>query len=131
MLRIGEVAERSGIAASAIRYYESEGLLPRPDRRNGRRVYDEAIVDQLGLIDLAKAAGFSMAEIKKLVVGFSRRSPPGERWRALTQAKMAELDERIAEAERMKGVLRVVMRCHCPTLADCSRAMRSSRGGAR
>ena len=44
------------------------------------------------------------------------------------QAKMAELEERIAEAERMKRVLRAVMRCQCPTLADCSRAMKASGG---
>ena len=79
--RIGEVAARSGIAASAIRYYESEGLLATPDRRNGWRVYDESILDQLRLIELAKAAGFSVAEIKRLGSGFSRRTPPGERWR--------------------------------------------------
>jgi len=130
-LRIGEVAERSGIAPSAIRYYESEGLLPRPARRSGWRVYDEAILDQLGLIELAKRAGFTMTEIKKLLAGFSRRTPPGERWRALTQAKLAELDERIAEAERMKRVLHSVTRCQCPTLADCSRAMRAARARAR
>lgn len=130
-LTIGEVAERSGIAASAIRYYESEGLIPRPARRNGWRVYDESVLDQLGLIDLAKSAGFTVAAIKQLLAGFSRRAPPGERWRALTQAKLAELEERIAEAERMKRVLRVVMRCNCPTLADCGRAMKASSGARR
>ena len=125
--RIGEVAARSGIAASAIRYYESEGLLATPDRRNGWRVYDESILDQLRLIELAKAAGFSVAEIKRLGSGFSRRTPPGERWRELARSKLAQLDERIAEAERMKDVLRVVMRCRCPSFADCSRAMQASR----
>jgi MerR family redox-sensitive transcriptional activator SoxR len=122
---IGEVAQRCGIAASAIRYYESEGLIAGPPRRNGRRVYDESILDQLGLIDLAKRAGFTVAEIKKLFKGVSRRTPPGERWRALTTSKLAELDERIAEAERMKRVLRMLTRCRCPTLKDCGRAMRS------
>jgi MerR family redox-sensitive transcriptional activator SoxR len=126
-IRIGEAAARSGIAASAIRYYESEGLLARPARRNGRRVYHESIVEQLGLIELAKGAGFTVAEIKRLVTAFSRRTPPGERWRELARTKMAQLDERIAEAERMKGVLRVLMRCRCPSLADCGRAMRANR----
>lgn len=124
-LRIGEVAERSGIATSAIRFYESEGLIPRTSRISGWRVYDESIIDRLGLIDLAKRAGFTVAEIRKLLAGFSRRTPPGERWRAMTRAKLAELDERIAETERMKRVLRVVARCHCPTLADCGRALRA------
>jgi len=126
-LRIGEVAQRAGIATSAIRYYESEGLLAAPERRNGRRVYDDAVVDQLNLIELAKSAGFSMAEIKRLVAAFRGRRPPGARWRELAQAKLLQLDERIAEAERMKDVLRVVMRCRCPTLEDCSRAIRARR----
>jgi MerR family redox-sensitive transcriptional activator SoxR len=123
-LRIGEVAARSGIATSAIRYYESEGLIPRPARISGQRVYEESIVDRLGLIDLAKRAGFTVAEIKKLLAGFSRRTPPGERWRKMTRAKLDELDERIAEAERMKRVLRAVERCQCPTLSDCGRALK-------
>jgi MerR family redox-sensitive transcriptional activator SoxR len=123
-LTIGKVALRSGIAASAIRYYESEGLIAKPARRGSWRVYDESVIDQLGLIELAKSAGFSMAEIKKLLSGFSRKTPPSERWRELTRVKLQELDERIAEAERMKAVLRSVVRCRCPTLDDCGRALR-------
>ncbi len=122
-LRIGEVAERSGIAASAIRFYETERLISKPDRRNGQRVYPETVLDQLALIGLAKRAGFTVAEIKQLVAGFARQTPPGERWRALTKAKRAELDQRIAEAQRMKTVLDLVVRCRCPTLRDCARAM--------
>lgn len=122
-LRIGEVAERAGIAPSAIRYYESEGLLARPARRSGQRVYDESVVDRLALIDLAKSAGFKMAEVKLLLRGFSRRTSAGERWRALADAKLEELDRRIAEAEQMKRVLTVVTSCECPTLADCARAI--------
>jgi len=126
-LRIGQVAERSGLAPSAIRYYEGEGLIPRAPRRSGRRVYDEAILERLGLIDLAQRAGFTVTEIQQLLSGFSGRAAPGARWRAMAQAKLRELEERAAEAERMKDVLRTVMRCRCPTLDDCSRAMRARR----
>ncbi|MCP5058939.1 MAG: MerR family transcriptional regulator [bacterium] len=126
-LRIGEIAARSGIAASAIRFYESEGLLPNPVRQSGRRVYDESILQRLGLIDLAKRAGFSVAEIKKLMAGFARRTPPAERWRGLTEMKLKQLDQRIAEAEQMKRVLRVVRSCRCPSLEDCSKALRASQ----
>ena len=127
-LSIGQVARRAGIAASAIRYYESEGLIPRPARRNGRRVYGAQILAELALIELAKRGGFTIAEIKHLLRGFARPTPPGERWRALAERKRRELDERISEAERMKAVLEVVMRCTCPTLDDCSRAMRRKAG---
>ncbi len=122
-LGIGEVARQAGIATSAVRYYESEGLIPRAARRSGRRVYDESILLRLTLIDLAKNAGFRVAEIKRLLSGFARRTPPGERWRSLAAAKLEELEQRIAEAERMKRLLRVVMRCDCPSFDDCSRAL--------
>ncbi len=122
-LSIGEVARDAGIATSAIRYYESVGLIPRTLRRSGRRVYDESIVQRLALIDLAKKAGFTVAEIKKLLRGFSSKTPPGERWRQLASAKLREIEERIQEAQRMKRVLETVMGCQCPTLDDCARGM--------
>ncbi len=123
-LRIGEVAKRSGVAASALRYYEREGLIPRADRRGGARVYEESILDRLALIEVAKAAGFRIAEIKGLLRGFGRRTPPGERWRSLADRKLEELERRAEEIEAMKRVLEAVTRCDCPTLEDCSRAMR-------
>ena len=120
MYSIGEVARRAGIATSAIRYYESEGLIPRAARAGGRRVYDETIFERLGVIHLAKRSGFSVAEIKRLLRGISRDTPPGPRWRSLAAAKLEELEARIEEAERMRDLLRVVMRCECPTFSDCA-----------
>jgi DNA-binding transcriptional MerR regulator len=124
MLPIGQVARRAGITASAIRYYENEGLLPRALREGGRRVYDEPILDRLRLIELAKKSGFTIAEIRKLLGGFARSAPPGVRWRALAEKKLEELDRRIEEAQRMRELLGIVMGCECPTLEDCARSMR-------
>ena len=124
MLSIGEVAERTGVAASALRYYEREGLIPKADRRGGKRIYGQDILDRLALISVAKAAGFTVAEIKTLLSGFARRTPPGQRWRTLAQRKLVELEARVAEVERMKRVLEAVTRCECPTLEECSRAIR-------
>jgi MerR family redox-sensitive transcriptional activator SoxR len=124
---IGEVARRAGLATSAIRYWEREGLIPRARRRGGRRVYDASVADRLALIRLAKAAGFTVAEIRRLLGGFGRRTPPGERWRRLARGKLAELEHRIEEAQRMKRVLRAVARCECPTFEDCARGMESAR----
>jgi len=123
-LAIGEVAKRAGIAASAIRFYESEGLLPRAARENGRRIYDADVIDRLTFIDLAKRSGFTVAEIKRLLSGFRSATPPGVRWRALAEQKLEELDRRIAEAQKMRELLGIVMGCECPTLDDCARAMR-------
>ena len=124
-LPIGEVARRAGLTPSALRYYEAEGLIPRAPQRGGRRVYPEAVLVRLAVIRLAKEAGFTVAEIRRLLSGFGRRTPPGKRWQSLAENKMAELDRRIAEARRMKKVLRALTRCECPTLEDCARALRA------
>lgn len=122
-LRIGQVAERAGIATSAIRYYEAEGILPEPARFNGQRIYDEAVIGQLRFVEVAKAAGFTMAEIKKLLRGFGRKTPPGVRWRALAEAKKAELAARVDEAQRMQRVLEALTRCECPDFEVCIEAL--------
>ena len=123
-LDIRDVAQRASLASSALRYYEREGLLPRAQRRNGRRFFDEHVLERLSVIELAKRAGFTIAEMKRLFSGFDRRTPPGERWRRLAEEKFRELDERIAEAQRMQALLRVIARCECPTFNDCARALR-------
>ena len=124
MLPIGEVARRSGVAASALRYYERTGLIPRADRRGGRRVYGEEILDRLALIGVAKAAGFRVSEISTLLAGLGRRTPPGSRWRSLAARKHEELKARRAQLEQAQRVLEVVTRCECPSLDECSRALR-------
>lgn len=129
MIPIGEVARRAGLAASALRFYERTGLLPPAMRSGGRRVYDEGILDRLALIGVAKAAGFRLAEIRSLLSGLGRRSPPGKRWARLAARKHAEVRERLAELARAERLLATLERCSCPTLEDCSRALRS--GGRR
>jgi len=121
-IRIGEVARRAGLSASALRYYEREGLIPRADRRGNARVWGEDVFDRLALIELAKRAGFTVAETRRLLRGVSRRSAPGPRWRALAQEKLEEVEARIAEARRTRAVLLTVMGCECPTFEDCTRA---------
>ena len=68
-LTIGEVARRAGVATSSIRYYESIGLLPEPDRLHGQRRYDSDVLGRLAFIDVAQSAGFKLGEIKQLVGG--------------------------------------------------------------
>ena len=123
LLRIGEIAERAGLATSAVRYYESAGLLRHPDRVNGRRRYDETVLEELAVIRLAQLAGFTVAEIRTLMHGFARPTPPSERWRKLANAKLAEVDRKLADLEHMRIVLRSLLRCECPTLEDCARVL--------
>ena len=122
-MSIGEVAKRAGLSSSAIRYYEREGLIGRARRRAGRRVYEAEILDRLRIIELAKNAGFTIAETRRLLHGFSSDTEPGERWRALAVEKMAELDRRINEARRMRQVLEAATRCRCPSFEDCAQAL--------
>ena len=118
-LPIGEVARRAGLESSAIRYYESLGLIPEPQRVGGKRRYDASVFEWLSLIALAREAGFTMAEIKRLVTGFTPGTRPAARWEELATRKLAEIDALVARAERMRAVLRVALDCGCFRLEDC------------
>jgi MerR family redox-sensitive transcriptional activator SoxR len=118
-LTIGEVAQQAGIRPSALRYYESIGLLPPPRRINGRRRYDPSVVQTLALLQLAKQAGFSMAEIQTLFYGFEPDTPPAHRWQTLAHDKMRELDALIERAQRMKRLLETGLACGCLRLEEC------------
>ena len=119
-LSIGEVGRRAGLAPSAIRYYERLGLLPEPARAGGKRRYDASVLEWLSLIALAREAGFTMAEVKRLVTGFTPGTRPAARWQELATRKLAEIDALVARAERMRAVLRVALDCGCFRLEDCS-----------
>jgi MerR family redox-sensitive transcriptional activator SoxR len=119
-LSIGEVARRAGLNTSALRYYESEGLLPVAERVSGRRRYDPDVYPRLSLIGLAQRAGFTVREIRGLLHGFGRRTPPGVRWRKLAGRKLVEVEERIEEAQAMRRLLATLLDCECPTLEMCA-----------
>ncbi len=126
---IGEVALKSGIPASAIRYYEGLGLLPAPPRVGGKRRYDPSVLEWLSLIALAREAGFTMAEIKRLVTGFVPGTRPAARWQELATRKLAEIDAMVARAERMRAVLRVSLDCGCFRLEDCTALLEAQSAG--
>jgi MerR family transcriptional regulator, redox-sensitive transcriptional activator SoxR len=119
-LAIGEVARRAGIQASALRYYESIGLMPAPKRVNGRRRYDESTVQMLKIVQLAQDAGFTIAEIQILLNGFAPETPPAARWQPLASRKIQELDALIARAQQMKQVLEKGLNCGCLRMEDCA-----------
>lgn len=126
-LSIGQVAAAANVRASAIRYYEAEGLLPRPYRRSGRRIYYKSILNRLALIRLASQCGFSIAETRTLLHGFTSKTAPPKRWRSLAKSKLEELNEKIAGLSRMKRVLTAIRRCQCRSIDECgARARRRS-----
>ncbi|MGV0750692.1 MerR family transcriptional regulator [Mycolicibacter minnesotensis] len=116
-LTIGEVADRSGVAATTLRYYERIGLLASPDRVGGQRRYDDAVLARLEVIGLCKAAGFALEEIQLL---FADDAPGRPASHALAQAKLAEIDVQLESLARARAVIEWGMRCTCPSIDACT-----------
>ena len=119
-MTIGQVAAKAGLRPSALRYYESLGLLPRPARAGGRRVYGLDVLTWLAGIKVARQAGFTLAEIKKLFNGFPASRRPSERWAELARDKLPEVDELIRRARDMKKLLEEGIRCGCRSFRECT-----------
>jgi MerR family transcriptional regulator, redox-sensitive transcriptional activator SoxR len=118
-LTISEVARRSGVRATTIRYYESISVLPEPRRANGRRRYDAAILDRLAFIHVAQRLGFTLSEIVLLFEQRETVAPLPERWQALARAKLADVERLISHAHSVRQTLVSGLRCGCPNLNDC------------
>jgi MerR family transcriptional regulator, redox-sensitive transcriptional activator SoxR len=119
-LTIGQVARRAGLRASAIRYYEAAGILPEPVRIGGWRRYDPSVLTRLAAIGASQRAGFSLDEIRTLLRGFPRGTPPSVRWNTLARKKLPEVEAMIARAEEMKRLLLEGMECGCRGVDECA-----------
>jgi MerR family transcriptional regulator, redox-sensitive transcriptional activator SoxR len=119
-LTIGEVARKAGVAASSIRYYESIGLLPVPDRLHGQRRYDTEVLGKLAFIGVAQGAGFKLDEIKELVHGVDGADGIGGQIRSLSSRKLHEVEALLERTKAMKGWLEVAQACGCETPAECA-----------
>lgn len=119
-LTIGEVARRAGMRTSAVRYYESMGLLPIPRRASGgHRRYDASILEHLAILRMAQQAGFTIAEMHLLIAGFDASTPASERWQPLAQTKLKEVEAIIAHAQQTKRMLERLLQCGCLHLGAC------------
>jgi MerR family redox-sensitive transcriptional activator SoxR len=130
LVSIGAIAEQAHIATSTIRYYERIGLLPPPQRANGRRRYDSSILKKLRLIRLAQQAGFALEEIQTLMNGFPINTPPAERWQTMSAAKLIELDEMLAHLQATRSMVEKTLQCQCPTLNDCATEKEQASGAS-
>ena len=127
-LTISEVARQVGLRASAIRYYEQIGLLPRAQRVNGQRRYDATTLYRLAIIQWARQLGFTLDEIRKLFFGFRNVTRASERWRTLSRKKVAELDRQMDRIRTVRKLLKKMMRnCRCETLDQCGRGIFRNR----
>ena len=120
-MTIGEVAKRAGVQTSAIRYYESQRLLPEPERVSGQRRYDEEIFTRLALIRMAQEAGLTIGEIQTLVSGFPDGTRASDRWRDLALRKLPEVDALITRLQAVRQVLEESLTCGCLSLDACAR----------
>ncbi|HEY3487244.1 MAG TPA: MerR family transcriptional regulator [Gammaproteobacteria bacterium] len=120
MLPIGEVVKQTGIRASAIRYYENAGILPRPSRSSGRRYYDADDIRRIDVLKFAQQTGFTLHEIKTLFQGFSSKSQLNARWQVLARKKVEELDALVQRIEGMRQALESGLKCGCIRIEDCS-----------
>ena len=119
-LRIGEVAERTGVNISAIRFYEREGLLPPPERVGGQRRFAPETVRRLGIIDVAKQAGFSLDEIRTLLTSTDGGAPAHKQLQTLAARKLPEVDALIDRATSMRNWLQAASGCGCESLEKCA-----------
>jgi MerR family redox-sensitive transcriptional activator SoxR len=117
---IGEVARRSGLPASTLRFYEKEKLIRHPRRVSGRRDYDEDVFANLQLIRMALEGGFTISQARTLIHGFSGTASPSQRWRALATQKLKEVRLRIAQLQHAEELLERTTRCQCISLTDCA-----------
>jgi MerR family transcriptional regulator, redox-sensitive transcriptional activator SoxR len=116
-LTIGEVAQRAGVAATTLRYYEQIGLIPAPARLGGQRRYNGSVLTRLEVIRLCKSAGFALDEIQLL---FADDAPGRPVSRALAEAKLAEIDAQMESLARARAVIEWGMRCTCPSIDACT-----------
>ena len=114
-LDIGEVAQRAGVPASTLRYYEEKGLIASTGRRGLRRLFDGGVVERLALIALGRAAGFSLDEIARMFA--SDGKPRIDR--QMLAAKADELDKKIRELTAMSDGLRHAVACKAPSHMEC------------
>ena len=124
-MTIGELSARTGVAASAIRYYESLGLIAKPRRESSRRVYGADAVDALSIVLLARSCGFRLDEIAELMRGLGKAgSPPSATWKAMAAVKRAEIEESMRQLRAMRRLLDRVESCRCESMAECGRRAR-------
>ena len=98
-MKIGELARRTGVPPSTLRYYEAIGLLPVAKRENGQRIYSESVLERLRFIRAAKTTNFSLEEIARFLSGQEAD------WRPFAEAKVLELENVIDTYQEMKGML--------------------------
>lgn len=119
-MNIGAVAEKSGLPAKTIRYYEDIGLL-KPDRaENGYRDYSLSDVHRLRFLQRSRSLGFSVEECRQLLSLYGDSDRESADVKAIAEAKLADIDRKIAELASLRDMLRHLVRnCHGDSRPEC------------
>lgn len=127
LLDISEVSQQTGMSASALRHYEEKGLIHSAGRRGLKRLFEPDVIDQLAIIHLGKAAGFSLDEIKG-VFGPDGRASISQ---TMLLNKAKDLDDQITRLTALRDMIRHVANCTAPRHIDCPRFQKLIRVSAR
>ena len=118
---IGKVADRTGVAVSAIRFYEEAGLITAGRNRGGQRVFAAADIRRISFIIIAQKLGFSLKQIKAQLDSLpDKRTPTMKDWAKISRNFSVDIDERIAALTRLREKLTGCIGCGCLSLQNCS-----------
>ena len=130
VLTIGEIARRSGVAASALRFYEQRGLITSERAGSGHRRYPRSVLRRIAFIVFAQRIGLSLDEIGvELAKLPADRMPTREDWARLSGTWLARVDDRIAELQRLKEGLTGCIGCGCLSMDRCHLSNPDDRAG--
>jgi MerR family redox-sensitive transcriptional activator SoxR len=119
-LTIGQVARRSGVAASALRFYEEKGLIRSERTGTGHRRFQRAVLRRIAFIVFAQRIGFHLEEIRRELARLPpERAPSRKEWARLSDTWTSRIDERIAELRRIRDGLTECIGCGCLSLDRC------------
>jgi MerR family redox-sensitive transcriptional activator SoxR len=128
LLSIGEVAERSGLAASAVRFYEKAGLVSAERTPGNQRLFRRDVLRKLAFIRIAQKVGLSLEEIMAALKELpADKAPNAKQWRQLSIGWRERIDERIEILEALRGGLSSCIGCGCLSLRTCALANRDDR----
>ena len=114
------LARRTGISASALRYYETRGLLKPQRNRAGQRRYPRSDIRRVSIVIIAQKCGFRLRDIKKLLAPLSQnRSPTAAEWALVSQAMRAELNRKIQQTTNLGDQLESCIGCGCLSMKAC------------
>jgi MerR family redox-sensitive transcriptional activator SoxR len=120
-LPVGEVARRSGFAASALRYYESQGLISAERTSGGQRAFPRSVLRRLAFIRAASNIGLTLEEIRQELATLpAERTPTKSDWHRISRHWRHRLDERISALERLRDGLDSCIGCGCLSLKHCA-----------